>query len=104
MAPQVWQDGDEGRQAAQGVGKGKHGAEEDRGRSNAQHPDARGGKRKKVVSPEEKAAKAGPVHRQDPTHVWSWDFVADRPDEGAPLRVLSLIDVTRECISANGSA
>ena len=42
--------------------------EEDRGRSNAQHPGAGGGKRKKVVSPEEKAAKAGPVHRQDPNH------------------------------------
>lgn len=30
---------------------------------------------------------------------WSGDFVADRTDEGAPLRVLSLIDeFTRECI------
>jgi transposase InsO family protein len=32
--------------------------------------------------------------------VWSWDFVADRTDNGAPLRVLSLIDeFTRQCIS-----
>ena len=45
-----------------------------------------------------------PTSADYPNHVWSWDFVADRTDEGAPLRVLSLIDeFTRECISANGS-
>ena len=107
MASQVWQDGNEGCQAAQGTGKGKYGAKEDRGRSNAQHPGAGGGKRKKVVSPEEKAAKSGgqstgkiQTTAKHPTHVWSWDFVADRTDEGAPWRILSLIDeFTRECIS-----
>ena len=205
MAPQVWQDGNEGCQAAQGTGKGKYGAKEDRGRSNAQHPGAGGGKGKKVVSPGQKReavkevagvglcsnraacrylnlhwssycyrAKTAcdkmirmvqaiihiskehprygyrrirallvregwqvsrklvqkvrraeglivqpskkkqrrrgqstgkiPTSADYPNHVWSWDFVADRTDEGAPLRVLSLIDeFTRECISANGS-
>ena len=205
MAPQVWQDGNEGCQAVQGTGKGKYGAKEDRGRSNAQHPGAGGGKGKKVVSPGQKReavkevagvglcsnraacrylnlhwssycyrAKTAcdkmirmvqaiihisrehprygyrrirallvregwqvsrklvqkvrraeglivqpskkkqrrrgqstgkiPTSADYPNHVWSWDFVADRTDEGAPLRVLSLIDeFTRECISANGS-
>ncbi len=205
MASQVWQDGNEGCQAAQGTGKGKYGAKEDRGRSNAQHPGAGGGKRKKVVSPGQKReavkevagvglcsnraacrylnlhwssycyrAKTArdkmirmvqaiihisrehprygyrrirallvregwqvsrklvqkvrraeglivqpskkkqrrrgqstgkiPTSADYPNHVWSWDFVADRTDEGAALRVLSLIDeFTRECISANGS-
>ena len=54
LATQIWQDGDEGRQAAEGAGKGKHGAEENRSRSNAQHPCAGGGERKKVVSPVQK--------------------------------------------------
>ena len=60
-----------------------------------------------MVSPEEKAAKSGgqstgkiPTTAKHPNHVWSWDFVADRTDEGAPWRVLSLIDeFTREWIS-----
>lgn len=40
-----------------------------------------------------------PTTATHPNHVWSWDFVADRTDEGAPLRVLSLIDeFSRECI------
>ena len=201
MAPKVWQDGDEGRQTAEGAGEGKHRAKKDRGRSNAQHPGAGGGKRKKVVSPGQKReavkevaheglcsrrsacrylslhwssycyrAKAAsdkmirmvqaiirvskkhprygyrrirallvregwqvsrkfvqkvrraeglmvrppkkkqrrlgqstgkiPTTAKHPNHVWSWDFVADRTDEGAPLRILSLIDeFTRECIS-----
>ena len=41
-----------------------------------------------------------PTSADYPNHVWSWDFVSDRTDDGAPLRVLSLIDeFTRECIS-----
>ncbi|MBC2592638.1 IS3 family transposase [Ruficoccus amylovorans] len=41
-----------------------------------------------------------PTAATHPRHVWSWDFVADRTDNGAPLRVLSLIDeFTRQCIS-----
>lgn len=41
-----------------------------------------------------------PTVATHPNHVWSWDFVADRTDNGAPLRVLSLIDeYTRQCIS-----
>jgi len=40
-----------------------------------------------------------PTEATRPNHVWSWDFVADRTDNGAPLRVLSLIDeYTRQCI------
>ena len=40
-----------------------------------------------------------PTTATHPNSVWSWDFVADRTDDGAPLRVLSLIDeFTRECI------
>ena len=41
-----------------------------------------------------------PQRAKHPNHVWSWDFVADRTDQGAPLRVLGLIDeFTRQCLS-----
>lgn len=33
-------------------------------------------------------------------HVWNWDFVADRTDNGGRLRILSLIDeYSRECLA-----
>lgn len=33
-------------------------------------------------------------------HVWSWDFVMDRTDDGRPLKILTLIDeYTRECLA-----
>lgn len=58
-----------------------------------------------VQPPKKKQSRRGqstgkiPTTATHPNHVWSWDFVADRTDEGAPLRVLSLIDeFTRECI------
>ena len=31
----------------------------------------------------------------DRNHVWSWDFVHDRNDNGGPLKIMSLIDVPR---------
>lgn len=33
-------------------------------------------------------------------HVWSWDFVMDRTDDGRPIKMLTLIDeFTRECLA-----
>jgi len=41
-----------------------------------------------------------PTRAERPNHVWSWDFVADRTDNGGKLRVLSVIDeCTRECLA-----
>lgn len=38
-----------------------------------------------------------PTHRN---HVWSWDFVMDRTDDGRPIKMLTLIDeYTRECLA-----
>ena len=38
-----------------------------------------------------------PEHRN---HVWSWDFVMDRTDDGRPIKILTLIDeFTRECLA-----
>lgn len=35
-----------------------------------------------------------------PNHVWSWDFVHDRTDNGGALRMMTLIDeYTRRCLS-----
>ena len=35
-----------------------------------------------------------------PNHVWSYDFVSDRTEEGRKLRILTLIDeYTRECLA-----
>jgi putative transposase len=33
-------------------------------------------------------------------HVWSWDFVMDRTDDGRPIKMLTLIDeFTKECLA-----
>ena len=33
-------------------------------------------------------------------HVWSWDFISDRTDNGGKLRILSIIDEhSRECLA-----
>lgn len=33
-------------------------------------------------------------------HVWSWDFVMDRTDDGRPIKILTLIDeFSRECLA-----
>jgi transposase InsO family protein len=38
-----------------------------------------------------------PQHRN---HVWSWDFVMDRTDDGRPIKILTLIDeYTREALA-----
>jgi transposase InsO family protein len=38
-----------------------------------------------------------PLHRN---HVWSWDFVMDRTDDGRPIKILTLIDeFTRESLA-----
>jgi putative transposase len=38
-----------------------------------------------------------PLYRH---HVWSYDFVADRTDDGRPLRMLTVLDeYTRECLA-----
>jgi len=38
-----------------------------------------------------------PVRRN---HVWSWDFVMDRTDDGRPIKMLTLIDeCTKECLA-----
>lgn len=35
-----------------------------------------------------------------PNHVWSWDFVFDRTDDGRPLKLMVVIDeYTRECLA-----
>jgi transposase InsO family protein len=35
-----------------------------------------------------------------PNHVWSWDFVMDRTDDGRPIKIMTLIDeCTRECLA-----
>jgi transposase InsO family protein len=41
-----------------------------------------------------------PTRAEGLNHVWSWDFVADRTDNGGRLRILSLIDEhSRECLA-----
>jgi transposase InsO family protein len=40
------------------------------------------------------------LRAQHKDHVWSYDFVADRTEDGRPLRMLNIIDeYTRECLS-----
>ena len=35
-----------------------------------------------------------------PNHVWSWDFVFDRTDDGRPIKLMVVIDeYTRECLT-----
>jgi putative transposase len=35
-----------------------------------------------------------------PNHVWSWDFVTDRTDDGRAVKIMTLIDEsTRECLA-----
>jgi putative transposase len=40
-----------------------------------------------------------PTHRN---HVWSWDFVMDRTDDGRPMKILTLIDeFTKEALAVH---
>ena len=41
-----------------------------------------------------------PTRAERVNHVWSWDFVSDRTDNGGKLRVLSVLDeYSRECLA-----
>jgi len=41
-----------------------------------------------------------PTKAETINHVWCWDFVADRTDNGGKLRILSIVDeYTRECLA-----
>jgi transposase InsO family protein len=43
---------------------------------------------------------AYPVQATYPQHVWSWDFILDRTEEGRPLKTLSVLDeYTRQCLA-----
>ena len=41
-----------------------------------------------------------PTKAQRVNHVWTWDFISDRTDNGGKLRILSVLDeYTRECLA-----
>ena len=41
-----------------------------------------------------------PTRAERVNHVWSWDFISDRTDNGGKLRILSVIDeYSRECLA-----
>ena len=41
-----------------------------------------------------------PTKAQEANHVWTWDFISDRTDNGGKLRILSILDAhTRECLA-----
>src|SRR2546430_11181760 len=48
-------------------------------------------------------SSANACHRRRaeyPGHVWCWDFVHDRTEDGRPLKWLSIVDeYTRECLA-----
>ena len=47
-----------------------------------------------------KSTGAIPTRAERANHVWSWDFISDRTDNGGKLRVLSIIDeYSRECLA-----
>ncbi len=40
-----------------------------------------------------------PTKATDRNHVWSWDFVHDRTDNGGPLKIMSfIVEYTRKCL------
>ena len=41
-----------------------------------------------------------PTRAERVNHVWTWDFISDRTDNGGKLRILSVLDeYTRECLA-----
>ena len=41
-----------------------------------------------------------PTRAQGVNHVWTWDFISDRTDNGGKLRILSVLDeYSRECLA-----
>ncbi len=56
-------------------------------------------KRTKKRSPRQGASTGLPTKAKGRNHVWSWDFVHDRTDNGGPLKMMTLIDeYTRKCL------
>jgi putative transposase len=55
-----------------------------------------------LMRPRRRGCSTGtiPTRAERLNHVWSWDFVADRTDNGGRLRILCLIDeYSRECLA-----
>jgi putative transposase len=63
-------------------------------------PKARKHRGQKAIGGESNSAWALPAVR--PNHVWSYDFVAARTADGAPLRILNIVDeFTREAVASH---
>ena len=57
-------------------------------------------KRTKKRSPRQGVSTGLPTKAKERNHVWSWDFVHDRTDNGGPLKMMTLIyEYTRICLS-----
>ena len=57
-------------------------------------------KRTKKGSPRQGVSRGLPTKAKERNHVWSWDFVHDRTDNGGPLKMMTLIyEYTRICLS-----
>ena len=49
--------------------------------------------------PRQGISTGSPTKANSRNHVWSWDFVHDRTDNGGPLKMMTLIDeYTRKCL------
>ena len=56
-------------------------------------------KRPKKRRPRQGISTGLPTKAKGCNHVWSWDFVHDRTDNGGPLKMMTLIDeYTRKCL------
>ncbi len=56
-------------------------------------------KRTKKRRPRQGVSTGLPTKAKGRNHVWSWDFVHDRTDNGGPLKMMTLIDeYTRKCL------
>jgi transposase InsO family protein len=63
-------------------------------------PKARKNRGQKALGDDSNSAWAMPAVR--PNHVWSYDFVAARTIDGAPLRILNIVDeFTRESVACH---
>jgi transposase InsO family protein len=63
-------------------------------------PKARKHRGQKALGGDENSAWALPAVR--PNHVWSYDFVSARTVDGAPLRILNIVDeFTREAVASH---
>ena len=45
--------------------------------------------------PRQGVSTGSPTKANGRNHIWSWDFVHDRTDNGGPLKMMTLIDVPR---------